>query len=323
MYENYTRLLNLKIESLLEGHSLKDISKEREQLTKLYRGNDCKKNLKSLSSEHQRLAYLAARFPATYAAISHTLTELIRRSGGEIISSLLDIGAGPGTALLAAIGTCLPVERASMVERDLGFISLGKKLTEDLAQVDKNWICQDITQELKVAPHDLVIASYSLNELKEQDRLEIVEKLWKHTNKFLVIIEPGTKIAFESLKQLRKSLLLKGAHLIAPCPHSNFCPLPESDWCHFSVRIERSSLHRKTKDATLNYEDEKFSYFIFSKSKFQVCQSRVLRRPFKGEGFIKIQLCSNDGIELKTVTKKNKTQYAYSRKIEWGDEYLE
>ena len=323
MYENYLQLLTCKIESLLEGHSLKDISKEREQLTKFYRGNDYKTNLNSLGSEHQRLAYIAARLPATYAAISHTLKELIRRSGGDVISSLLDIGAGPGTALLAAVGASLPLERATMIERDPGFISLGKKLTQDLAEVDKNWICQNITQELKVAPHDLVIASYSLNELKEQDRLEIIDRLWGHTNKFLVIVEPGTKIAFESLKKLRQSLLLKGAHLIAPCPHSNFCPLPENDWCHFSVRIERSSLHRKTKDATLNYEDEKFSYFIFSKDKFQVCQSRVLRRPFKGEGFIKIQLCSKDGVELKTVTKKNKTQYSYSRKIEWSDEYLE
>ncbi len=324
MNESYIKLLNFKIESLLKGHSLKDISREREQLTKLYRGNDSKMNLNSLSSEQQRLAYIASRLPATYAAISHTLVELARRSGGgETISSLLDIGAGPGTALLASIGASLPLQRATMIERDPGFISIGKKLTEDLAEVDKKWICQDITQELKVASHDLVIASYSLNELKEQDRLKIMDKLWEYTNKFLVIIEPGKKIAFESLKQLRQSLLLKGAHLIAPCPHSNFCPLPENDWCHFSVRIERSSLHRKTKDATLNYEDEKFSYFIFSKDKFQGCHSRVLRRPFKGEGFIKIQLCTADGIELKTVTKKNKAQYVYSRKIEWSDEYLD
>ncbi len=317
------KLLSFKIESILKGCSLREIAKEREKLTKLYRDNDCKNHLKSLSTEYQRLAYLAARLPATHATVYKVLKEALHRSGGEPISSLLDIGAGPGTALLAAAEASLPLATATMVERDPGFIVLGKRLTEDLDQIEQTWICQDTTKTLNIAPHDLVIASYSLNELKEQDRLELVEKLWELTNKFLILIEPGTKAAFESLKKIRQGLLLKGARLIAPCPHSNICPMAEKDWCHFSVRIERSSLHRKTKDATLNYEDEKFSYLIFAKNKVEPCQSRVLRHPFKGEGFIKLQLCSKKGLDSKTITKKIKSHYAYARKIEWGDDYTE
>lgn len=314
-------LLASKIESLLIGQSLKDLAKEREKLTALYRGNDCKNYLNSLGSDRQRLAYIAARLPATYATVYQVLTELIRRSSGVQVSSLLDIGAGPGTALLAAAAVDLPLLSATMLERDPGFITLGRNLTKEFEHIQQKWICQDLSKEFNAEVHDLVIASYSLNELKERDRLILAEKLWELTGQFLVIIEPGTKAAFESLMKIRQCLLLKGAHLIAPCPHSNICPLAEKDWCHFSVRVERSSFHRKTKDGTLNYEDEKFSYLIFSKNEFKPCQSRILHRPFKGEGFIKLQLCSKNGLEEKTITKKNKPEYSYARKIECGDEY--
>lgn len=299
------------------------ISLKREKLTQLYRGNDCKNYLNSLTSDRQRLAYIAARLPATYATVYQVLMELIRRAPGVQVSSLLDIGAGPGTVLLAAVDADLPLLSATMLERDSGFIDLGRNLTQEFGHIGQNWICQDLSKEFHTEAHDLVIASYSLNELKERDRLKLAEKLWDSTKEFLVIIEPGTKAAFESLMKLRQCLLLKGAHLIAPCPHSNICPLAEKDWCHFSVRVERSSFHRKTKDGTLNYEDEKFSYLIFAKNEFEPCHSRVLRRPFKGEGFIKLQLCSKDGLERKTVTKKNKSEYSYARKIECGDEYTQ
>jgi ribosomal protein RSM22 (predicted rRNA methylase) len=315
-------LLTYKIETFLKGHSLKDLAKAREKLTRLYRDNNSENYFKALSTDDQRLAYLAARLPATHAVVCRVLIEALKRTDGDSISSLLDIGAGPGTVLLAA-AACLPLTAATMVERDPGFIALGKRLTEDFEQIEKTWICQDTTKKFNFKPHDLVIASYSLGELKEKDCLDLIGKLWELTNKFLILIEPGTKVAFELLKKLRQSLLLKGAHLVAPCPHSNSCPLAEKDWCHFSARLERSSLHRITKEATLNYEDEKFSYLIFYKKRVEPCQSRVLRRPFKGVGYVKLLLCSKEGLEAKTITKKNKLQYAYARKIEWGDDYSE
>lgn len=314
-------MLVSKIESLLDGHSLNALAKEREKLTRLYRSNDSKNYVATLSTDNQRLAYIASRLPATHAAVYQVLRELMKRSGSAPILSLLDVGAGPGTALLAAMDVALPLTSATLLERDPGFIAIGKQLTKDFVDVEQKWICQDVNKEFNTSPHDLVIASYSLNELLEKDRLLLVERLWELTEKFLIIIEPGSKSAYSSLMKLRQGMLLKGAHLIAPCPHSNNCPLSKEDWCHFSARVERSSFHRKTKDASLNYEDEKFSYLIFSKSKLETCHSRVLRRPFKGEGFVKLQLCSKDQIELKTLTKKNKPEYLYSKKIECGDEY--
>lgn len=314
--------LKEKIQSLTDGLSLPELVKESEKLTLQYRNKAEGQSLNALVSDNQRLAYLAARFPATYAVGYQVLEEAKRRLGSALsIYTFLDIGAGPGTLFMSAMEAGFPLSKATMIERDPGFIRLGKQISSMHSQVAQEWICQDVRKELAVQPHDLVVASYSLNELGEKDRLEILKSLWGLTKNILIIIEPGTKASFESLKAMRENLLLQGAHLIAPCPHSERCPLKENDWCHFSSRIERSSLHRKAKLATLNYEDEKFSYLIFSKNKIPTCHSRVLRHPYKGSGFIKLQLCSKTGIEEKTITKKNKQLYSSSKKIEWGDEF--
>lgn len=308
-----------KIESLIKGISLSELSSSRQELTSLYKEEMYNSDFNPLQSDSLRHAYLLARFPATYAVVYQVLREMQKRCGPDSVQTLLDIGAGPGTALLAALESGVRLRRATLVERDPGFIKLGKVLLD--GRFEHYWICQDVTKELIFPPHDLVIASYSLGELHESDRSRVLEKLWRSTNKILIIIEPGTKAGFESIKKTRESLLLNGGFLVAPCPHSEICPMQKKDWCHFSVRIERSSLHRKIKGATLNYEDEKFSYVIFSKYKVEACQNRVIRHPFKGAGFINLQLCSKNGLEEKTITKKNKSQFAYARKIKWGDEF--
>jgi ribosomal protein RSM22 (predicted rRNA methylase) len=309
--------LKSKINSIINRMSLLELALARKELTSLYKSRIYSNNF--LKSDSLRYAYLIARFPATYAVVYQVFKEMQRRCGTDFFHTLLDIGSGPGTVLLAALEAGLPLRSATMVERDLGFILIGKKLVDE--SFEQDWVCRDITQELKLPPHDLVVASYSLGELRESDRIQVLEKLWRLTNKILIIIEPGTQAGFESLKEIREILLLNKGNLVAPCPHSEICPMQKKDWCHFSTRIERSSLHRKIKDATLNYEDEKFSYVIFSKNKVAPCQNRVIRHPLKGSGFINLQLCSKSGIEKKTITKKNKSQFVYAKKIEWGDEF--
>lgn len=311
-------LLKEKINKIVESYSLRDLAKESEKLSEHYRHRDSSRFLDVLSSDRERLAYLIARLPATYAAGYQTLMEMQRRMPEEKIESFLDVGAGPGTLFLAALEAGLPLRQVTLIERDRGFIQLGQKLCPPVSEIPQEWVCQDLKNNFTFKPHDLVVASYVLNEMNGSDRNALLTRLWEVTQKVLIIIEPGTRAGFESLKAMREHLLLQGAHLVAPCPHSERCP---SDWCHFSARIERTSLHRKIKDATLNYEDEKFCYLIFSKKKIESCQARVIRHPYKGSGFIKLQLCSKNGIEEKTLTKKNKQNYLSAKKIEWGDEF--
>lgn len=304
-----------KINGLSEKIPLSDWIEENQRLSTTYRN----RSNKILTSDRQKFAYLVTRLPAIYAALCQIFIQLQKRSSVQI-ESLLDIGAGPGTVLLAASAVSMPLKQATMIEKDSRFIHLGKELCASI-DLSQHWICHDLRKNLVIESHDLVVASYSFNELNPNDRMAVLQQLWKWTKQVLILVEPGTPKMFECLKKVRDTLLNQGGYLIAPCPHPYRCPLQEKDWCHFSARVERSSLHRKAKRATLNYEDEKFSYFIFSKQKIPLATSRVIRRPYKGKGIIKLQLCSSTKIEEKIITKKNKQQYLFSKKIEWGDEY--
>ena len=166
----------------------------------------------------------------------------------------------------------------------------------------------------------LIVASYSLGEIPAQECDTLVEKLWEKSTKVLALIAPGTPRGFACLRRDRDQLLQKGAHLIAPCPHSNACPLSQGDWCHFSARLNRSSLHRRAKEAELNYEDEKFFYLLFSKEPVAQCASRIIRHPRKGKGHVHLTLCKPEGIKETIVTKKEGSLYPLAKKSHWGDE---
>lgn len=307
------------VEGLVESLPLSILERERIALSERYRENRNKSTkVDVLSSDHQRLAYLATRFPATYAVVAQVFKELRFWCRGDASLSLLDVGAGPGTALWGALEVFPGIAQATLIERDGGFIALGQKLAKCFENIDIQWVKKDLLST--DAPlHDIVIASYSLGELAEKEREEAVARLWKHTGKFLIIIEPGTPLGFSNILQMREALVRAGAFLLAPCPHAGACPLSKSDWCHFSARVERSSLHRKVKGGALNYEDEKYSYLIFSKEELSRCTDRIVRHPFHGSGFVKFKICSESGIEEETITKKQKEHYSVARKLKWGD----
>lgn len=321
LYQKINKLALVKIilktiEELIKGTSLNLLAKEGDRLSRLYRHRD-RRELKALSTDLERLAYISLRLPSTYAVVCKVLKELL--ATGISLFSLLDIGAGPGTVLLASEEALFPLKKATLVERDPGFIRLGKRLCEKVLGAEQKWVCQDVTKSLPYELHDLVVASYFLNEIKEEKRFPLIEQLWNATGQFLVIIEPGNREGFSFLMSIREHLLLLGGYLLAPCPHTNKCPLGKGDWCHFSARLERSSLQRKVKGATLNYEDEKFSYLIFSRTPLKRCSSRVIKRPLLHKGFVRLSLCASLGIEEKIVTKKTKILYSSLKKMQWGE----
>ena len=90
------------------------------------------------------------------------------------------------------------------------------------------------------------------------------------------------------------------------------------DWCHFSQRVERSAAHRRAKGGTMGYEDEKFSYVIFSKRPAPPSGARILRHPYKGLGFVQLSLCTQAGLAKVTIPKKDKEAYKRARKARWG-----
>ncbi len=309
-----------KIENFLEGVSLKSLLSSSKKISDEYRLLG-KRNASALK-EDDILAYVATRMPATYAALLRVFQEIQERFGSFQPASLLDVGSGPGTTLWAA-ADCFPqLQKIHCVEKDTQFLSMAKRLSEDLSLYPHvQWIHADMKKQLPDATNDLVVASYSLGELNEEEGVTVVERLWALTNKVLTIVEPGTPKGFSLLRAVRKRLIDKGAYLIAPCPHSAECPMAKGDWCHFYARLNRSSLHRKAKEGQLNYEDEKFSYMAFSRDPVALCPSRILRHPRKGKGHVQLTLCTPEGIQDVVVTKKEKELYRLAKKSEWGDSF--
>lgn len=168
-------------------------------------------------------------------------------------------------------------------------------------------------------PFDLISFSYSLGEMK--DPTAILKKYWTATKDALIITEPGTPAGFSTILKARTFLQDQGAFFIAPCGHNGPCPLSEApkDWCHFSVRVERTSAHQKIKKGNLQYEDEKFSYLIATKTPPLSLGSRILKKPLKGTGHIRFDLCTPQGVEKKIISKSDGEIYKKAKSKEWGD----
>jgi ribosomal protein RSM22 (predicted rRNA methylase) len=275
----------------------------------------------SISAEYDRIAYLAARLPATYASARRVAEEAMARIPGLSVQSLLDLGSGPGTAMWAAAEAFPGLEKVTLVERDRDFIDLGKRLARHSrlpAVREARWQTADISILGEFPPHDAVVISYVIGELSAAVLKRIVNKAWAAAEKLIAIVEPGTPKAFSGILTARRELIAAGASIVAPCPHENDCPMSGGDWCHFSARVERTSLHRRIKSGTLPYEDEKYSYVVAARSEAQRAPARVIRHPIKQKGHVRLELCGPRGLSKETVSRKNKEEYRAARKAEWG-----
>ena len=313
--------LHHAIEQTMAHHSNPSLTKAATELSQSYRDPQTQNGV-FMATEVHRLAYLATRLPATYAANCAVFKETQRLLSDQKITSLLDIGAGPGTASWAGTQTLQTVQTLTLIERDADLIKVGKSLAntaENPQLKNANWLQKDLSLVTSFPTHDLVVCSYALNELNQAVAHQVLQAAWTATRIALIVIEPGTMPGFTLIRQLRETLIGLGGHVIAPCPHHNVCPLPSDDWCHFSQRVNRSALHRHLKVGHLGYEDEKFSYIVASKKSISPPQSRVIRHPIRRAGNTQLQLCTPEGLHTLTITRSDKPNWKRVRKTNWGD----
>jgi ribosomal protein RSM22 (predicted rRNA methylase) len=313
--------LHRAIEEKMAQYNMQSLIKAAAELSENYRAQSSPKGA-FMSSETDRLAYISVRMPATFSAISSVLSEVQRLMPDQQINSVLDLGAGPGTASWAATETFHDVQQITLIERDDQLIQIGKSLaaaSENVALKNAKWAQADLRTTESFPTHDLVICSYALNELASKAARKVLQTAWSAARVAIIIIEPGTMPGFHLIRQLRTDLISFGGHLIAPCPHKEPCPLPLDDWCHFSQRLNRSSFHRHLKMGHLSYEDEKFSYIAASKEPIQPASARVIRHPIRRPGHTQMQLCTQDGIQMLTITRSDKPNWRRVKKTNWGD----
>ena len=302
-----------------KGLSLSDLKRASKAITQQYR--DCQGSSFADKSFVYTAAYLHVRMTAIYAVIQHILKELIQRDENHNIRTVLDLGAGPGTATWVCFELFSSLEKSTLIEQSSSFIQAGKKLSMHNSVMEQklHWISSKL-QDARLDSHDLVILSFVLNELSEKDRYAVIDRAWQASDKYLLIVEPGDPKGFERIRDLRSYFIEKQAHIMAPCPHNKPCPIQGTDWCHFFTRVERTKMHKFMKEGTRGYEDEKFMYLLLSKQPVDSFDARVLRHPALHSGHTKLKLCHHDGdIREVTASKRDKVTYRKSKKIKWGD----
>lgn len=293
-----------------------------DDLSKRYRST----NASGFNSKSEMIAYIHARFPATYAVLEHILAKEVH--GKDAVKSVLDLGAGPGTATLAALNH-FSVAHATLVEQTPEFVEAVKSVLVSHYRECAFTFCSESVHGGSFPKVDLVILSYLLTEMSVAQALNVYEASLKATNHYNLVVLPGTSAAFKLLVQLRDRAIALGYQVLAPCPHMHACPMPKNvdQWCHFRQRLSRSRAHKDIKKGTMGYEDEPYCYLLVApaESVFTVdkVQGRVINSPRQRPGHIYVDVCAPSGIiETRCVTKKDKPAYKVAKDLVWGEKIL-
>lgn len=307
------------IDRELEGIALADLARASERLSHRYRA-EIRDNRFHVDDEPAAHAYLTTRLPATYAAITHCLRAVTEVRPGFVPRTVLDAGAGPGTATWAAAEQWPSLEEGCLIEGSTAMQQVGARLVAGLP-MRASWQTGSLDATCPdAAVHDLVLMAYVLDELAPAARDQLIPRLWQVTGDTLVIVEPGTSAGWRRILRARDQLIAAGAHILAPCPHAKRCPLSPPDWCHFSARVSRSRLHRQAKGGTVPWEDEKFIYLAASRQAPAQQPPRVIAPPYVSKSDVRLKLCQPSGIatEHRIATRASEA-FKKVRKLAWGD----
>jgi ribosomal protein RSM22 (predicted rRNA methylase) len=300
---------NVDFSGLLEGVSRKELEARAAKLSTAYRGGGTSA---TIADRMDALAYLVARFPATYAA-AHAALERVTEANPQFTpSSLLDVGAGPGTVALAARSVWPSLGAVTLLEPNSVFRDLAQILSKDVTIIPG-------ALDGVLASADLVTAGYVLAELDLAKIPQTARELWRAANGMLVMIEPGTPDGFARVRAARQALIEEGAHVVAPCTHDRECPMSGGDWCHFSERLARSRDHMRVKSASVPFEDERYSYVAVSRAPVAHSLSRIIKPPIELKPAISFPLCDSSGLRIEVVPRRDKEQFRVARKKQWGD----
>jgi ribosomal protein RSM22 (predicted rRNA methylase) len=274
-----------------------------------------------IGGENDAIAYALSRMPATYAAAASVVAELRALAPAFEPETVLDVGAGPGTAAWA-VAEAFPGIAATLIDHNPAFLELARSLGGETAAGAVRVERGELTDLKLGASFPLVTCAYALTELDDRAAATAAAKLWAATDGALVIIEPGRPRDYQRLMTLRARMVSLGATVLAPCTHDHECPLQPPDWCHFAVRLERSRDHMRLKGATLGYEDEKFSYLVLVRPGIGgPAQGRVLRPPEENKFSVTLSVCGPQGLEQPVVASRDKPAFKLARKLRWGDRF--
>ena len=306
---------------LAEGRRIASLKARHADVSGHYRAGGASSAV--IDTDEAVAAYALARMPATYAAARHVLLRLVEACPECAPQTALDIGCGPGTALIAALDAFPTLRSIAGIDHSPLFLRLAATLLDETgipAGAAARLLAGDMTATA-AAPADLVLCSYALVELADPVAAATVERAWALTRQLLILVEPGSRAGFARIKAARKALIAAGATILAPCTHQAACPMADPDWCHFPVRVQRSREHRLLKGGEVPFEDEKFSYLIATRAipALPGVSGRIIAPPERTKAGITLSLCSGDGLADRVFRARDKADRVV-RKLAWGDE---
>ena len=249
------------------------------------------------------LAYATSRLPSTYAAIRNVFHRLkiSRRDDGWAPASMLDFGAGPGTAAWAAHSVWNPAGmQVTAVEISSSMANIGYEILKDVQEssakphgkdgslqtresaginhMNIRWMPFLPRDTKRMKRYDICLAAYSLNEIDDKvERNRLLNSLLHSCQEYIVLIEPGTPHGFATIEESKQHILKVSKklgipfHVASPCPHDGPCPLIDARaWCHFGQKHVRTDEQRiavksLTGKAPQDIYNEKFSYVILKR----------------------------------------------------------
>lgn len=206
-------------------------------------------------------------------------------------TTIVDLGTGPLTTPLA-----LWMARPHLRRRKLHFICvdraqrpmrLGLDTLAHMAEAQggteglKPWRVTLVKAPLDARLRekaDLLVVANALNEVLhrgEGDLLEDAGALAGHLASSLtptgqlLVVEPGIRPSAHLLSALRRGLMHRGLKPLAPCPHTEPCPMSGrgyTAWCHFNFDADAAPgwLKKLSEDARLTKENVSLSFLQFS-----------------------------------------------------------
>src|SRR6202790_5895999 len=151
--------LKAALDAKLQGRSRTDAASRAAAISKTYRDGG---NSTAIATETDALAYALARMPATYAAVTASLNALCEVAPDIAPKSLLDVGAGPGTATWAAAEAFSSLQDFTLLDANPALRALALELSRDSMRLrDIRYQRGEARTALADAEQaDLVVASY-------------------------------------------------------------------------------------------------------------------------------------------------------------------
>lgn len=287
-----------------------------------------------------REAYIAYFLPSNIHKIRVPLQELAlhpERLLSKERLRILDIGCGPGSAILGVMEffagqaqrprlefTGVDPVAGNLRAAEEFFVSyrdrLGLNATLNIVRSGIEGV-----EHLLHERFDVIIFSNVLNELFPQHEKRIAKRtavLISILNRFLIddgsciIIEPALRETSREMLEVRDGMPGHGFHVYSPCLYHGKCPALANpkDWCHEDLLWEPPELIQEIDKLTgLRKDSLKFSYLVLRKETLSLSDFagqnafRVVSEPLVSKGKRELHICGPGGRRLITRLHKDKT----------------